>query len=161
LINQYRAAIRPHLITSALIEEILSRHAIAENFALFYSYLDLCNEQVFLRMHGRVRRRTWLLWCDGTRGNLNRSGFKESWAAVRWRTDDFNELRLLCDSGFADPRSFQPWWRRHLHRELTVERVGLRMAREHRARWRRLTSGGAIESERQEHEFIEERSVAR
>lgn len=152
IVNQYRATIRPQLIAAALVHETLSARAISEQFAAFYSYLDLSNEQLFLRMHGRVRKRTWLLWSSGIQGNLERSGFRESWEAVRWRTGDFNELRLVCDTRFGrDPRRFQPRLRRLLHRELPVEKVGWRFADVHRDRWQRLRRGPGTETEREEH----------
>ena len=77
----------------------------------FYRYVDLTNEQVFLRKRGRIRRSTWRDWVAGIEGNLSRPQFWEAWDYIQERApDDFRELRHLVASGYsADPA---PLWRR-------------------------------------------------
>ena len=117
--------IRPTLasaLLSSLAEEEKAR------VADFYEYLDLCNEQVFLRLQGRVRRRTWEEWSRGIKGNLEREPMSSAWESVRSGLPEFEELGLLSASRFSDPRLWNPLWRRVLRRELDVndERVDSR-----------------------------------
>jgi hypothetical protein len=69
----------------------------------FYHYIDLTNEQVFLRQNNRITLKTWENWCDGIKSNLSRPAFKRAWTEIKLRaTDSFNELRRLEASGFKD-----------------------------------------------------------
>jgi hypothetical protein len=100
-----------------------------------YEYLDLCTEQVFLRMQGRIRRRTWVDWRSGIEANLGKQPLGDSWIIVRTKfPDEFHELRLLEESDYSDPRGWSALWRRWLRRELPaadrrVRRRALRYAR--------------------------------
>jgi len=108
LVREYRKTIKPDLLTKALISPDLE-DAQLKLVVDFYPYIDLSNEQTFLRMVGRVGRRTWRQWCDGIQGNLERPAFASAWKTIRTcAPDDFSELQLLDDSGFRDPRSWQP-----------------------------------------------------
>jgi hypothetical protein len=79
----------------------------------FIHYIDLCNEQVFLRQCRRISRATWKMWCDGIRANLRRPAFARAWCEIRDRSGNFEELRLLVKMGFrVDPASRE--WRRAL-----------------------------------------------
>jgi hypothetical protein len=127
LVREYRRTVKPNLITKALISPELDDESFAQ-VVDFYPYIDLCNEQVFLRLAGRVGRKTWTQWCDGIRGNLeDRPAFARAWATMRAASPrDFAELQLLVDSGYQDPRSWIPvrrrvwlWLRR---RELPIRR---------------------------------------
>lgn len=70
----------------------------------FFRYIDLCNEQVSLRAHGRVSLHVWKFWCDGIRCNLSLPAFARAWEEVKFRTDSFSELRNLELAGFdSDP----------------------------------------------------------
>lgn len=73
-----------------------------------YNYLDLTNEQVFLRKAGRVRKSTWEQWVDGIKVNLERKAFDEVWNEVKDRAEgSFEELRRLEEGNFkTDPRSW-------------------------------------------------------
>jgi len=75
----------------------------------FYHYVDLTNEQISLRMKGRVTRATWANWADGIRSNLSRPAFRAAWAEIaRLAPDSFDDLRRLEASDFrADPRSWR------------------------------------------------------
>jgi hypothetical protein len=76
------------------------------------SYVDLTNEQIFLRMKGRIRADTWRDWCDGIRDALRRPLFARAWEEIKRRSpESFQELRALENTGFVvDPRR----WRRGL-----------------------------------------------
>lgn len=71
-----------------------------------YRYIDLSNEQIFLRQQGRVSKETWELWRDGIKSHLEKPTFKRAWDEFRETTEkDFNELRELADNSFiVDPK---------------------------------------------------------
>ena len=81
-----------------------------------YNYLDLCNEQVYLRKVGRVSKKCWENWRAGIEDNLSssrpcrspRPAFKEVWDEVKNRDRcTFSHLKQLEDGEFRDPK---PWW---------------------------------------------------
>jgi hypothetical protein len=95
LAKEYRdiAAMLP---TKALLGEQLSEEEYAEHFDEMYHYLDLCNEQVFLKQVGRVSNKTWTFWKDGISSNLRRPAFERAWSEIAARSSgDFSELRSL------------------------------------------------------------------
>ncbi|MDP9415823.1 MAG: hypothetical protein M3Q08_17415 [Pseudomonadota bacterium] len=126
LTAQYRGIIKP-----ALSEELLAPLGADKQSLIrpYYEYFDLCNEQVFLRMQGRVGRRTWREWQQGISANLTRGLIAEAWDAVADAPqgfEDFDELRLLHRSGFVcDPRSWNPLWRRVLRQELWASNAAI------------------------------------
>ncbi|MEE6209832.1 hypothetical protein U3A55_06680 [Salarchaeum sp. III] len=71
---------------------------------LLYNYVDLTNEQVWLRRAGRVSRETWLNWRDGIRSNFHRENFRRGWAVIYWRTGDgtFEDLATFFHRDSAD-----------------------------------------------------------
>ena len=78
----------------------------------FFRYVDLCNEQVFLRQQGRVSEETWASWRGGIKSNLELPAFKQAWEEIERETSSFAELRKLEESSFkADPLS---WGRGHV-----------------------------------------------
>ena len=83
-------------------------------FPRLYQYFDLTNEQIFLRMNGRIGAATWLNWRQGIESNLGRPAFAQAWARVkRGHTATFTELRRLEGGSFADdPRTWVPIWKR-------------------------------------------------
>ena len=46
----------------------------------FLHYIDLCNEQVYLRDTHRVSKRTWSDWLDGMRHTLELPYFRRAWS---------------------------------------------------------------------------------
>ena len=50
---------------------------------LVYNYLDLSNEQVYLRSKKRVTKDTWKDWCTGIQENLQRPAFQTVWSEVK------------------------------------------------------------------------------
>ncbi len=75
---------------------------------LIYNYLDLCNEQIFLRKKGRVRIDTWIDWCSGIESNLKKTEFQTVWAEVKSEAPQtFSFLEKLDALGFAgDPKNW-------------------------------------------------------
>lgn len=50
---------------------------------LIYNYLDLSNEQIFLRKKNRVKFDTWSDWCAGIKANLAKPEFAKVWNEVK------------------------------------------------------------------------------
>jgi len=85
-----------------------------------FQYIDLSNEQVFLRLTGRISRTTWHQWRDGIKTNLSQPTFARAWEEVKATAGHrFSELRRLESSDFNDdPRRWLPvleklrqyWW---------------------------------------------------
>lgn len=76
-----------------------------------YNYIDLSNEQVFLRKIGRVRKNTWQYWQTGIESNLSKSMFRTLWEELKEKEPDlFTELQELEEKDFdSDPFT----WRRN------------------------------------------------
>jgi len=82
------------LPTKALLGEALTEEEHAEYFDEFYHYFDLCNEQIFLYLAGRISPETWKFWHDGMAAHLRRKAFIRAWSEIAERAgSDFNELR--------------------------------------------------------------------
>lgn len=73
---------------------------------LVFNYLDLTNEQVYLRAKGRISTYTWQSWCSGIKGHLERPAFADVFAEVK--TDSsFTYLERLAATNFeSDPLSW-------------------------------------------------------
>ena len=103
--GEYRDLIQ-RIPTKALLGEELGEDECQNALDEFYHYIDLSNEQVFLRMNNRITFKTWQNWCDGIKANLSRPAFKKAWTEIKSRaTESFNELRRLENSGFKDDPS--------------------------------------------------------
>lgn len=72
-----------------------------------YNYIDLCNEQAFLRKKGRIGTTTWIEWAEGIKSNLEQPTFREVWSEIKAASPEaFKELRELENSQFKqDPKS--------------------------------------------------------
>ncbi len=102
LAREYRALARK-IPPNALLGLELNQDEQARALKLFYHYVDLSNEQTFLRMNGRVSRETWLFWCDGIQSNLERPAFKKAWEEIKVRAPkSFEELRRLERCNFIE-----------------------------------------------------------
>lgn len=112
LAREYREIVR-HLPTEALLGQPLIPEVAAKHQGHFFWYIDLSNEQVFLRQQRRVSRATWAVWSDGIRANLHRSAFNAAWESIKRETDgSFQELRRLEAEAFAtDPVT---WGKSHI-----------------------------------------------
>jgi hypothetical protein len=89
----------------ALIGLELSEDKYRETRDDFFRYIDLSNEQVFLRKNNRISKATWELWRDGMKAFLARPSFNRAWREFREASPDiFKELRRLEDEHFKkDP----------------------------------------------------------
>lgn len=72
-----------------------------------YNYIDLSNEQAYLRKKGRIRATTWLEWADGIKSNLEQPTFRKVWSEIKAASPKvFKELRELENGQFKqDPKS--------------------------------------------------------
>jgi len=113
LSREYRELARSIPVRAHLGED-LAPEDFEDAFQRLYQYIDLTNEQVFLRMNGRISGATWLNWRDGIQTNLGRPAFAQAWAWIKeGATGSFTELRRLEASGFLDdPRKWVPVWKR-------------------------------------------------
>lgn len=104
LTKQYREIIKD-IPTDALLGLEISDDEYERTRHAFYRYIDLCNEQVFLRQQGRVCEGTWKLWGDGIESNLLRPAFQKAWIDIKRKSDkDFRELKLLENENYnSDP----------------------------------------------------------
>ena len=76
---------------------------------LIYNYLDLCNEQTFLRKNKRVRRGTWVDWCSGMQSHLSKVEFVNVWTEIKEEAPKtFTFLEQLEKSQFqGDPSKWK------------------------------------------------------
>jgi hypothetical protein len=96
LSTQYREIIRK-LPVGALLGETLSDEELDESLRDFLHYIDLCNEQAYLREHRRIRRSTWNEWSEGSRENLARPAFAQAWGLIAARAPEtFDNLRSIA-----------------------------------------------------------------
>ncbi len=104
LVSEYRDVIN-ELPLEALLGEELSEDTHKRNLPDFYRYIDLSNEQVFLRQENQISKSTWRNWRDGIKSNLSKPAFKEAWCEIKNRSKhDFSELRELEDHDYEiDP----------------------------------------------------------
>jgi hypothetical protein len=116
LSREYRDVARSIPVRAHLGQE-LGKEEFEQAFPWLYQYIDLTNEQIFLRMNGRISKATWLNWVDGMKSNLGRPAFTQAWARIKeGSSGSFAELRRLEASGFEnDPRKWIPAWKRLWH----------------------------------------------
>ncbi len=93
----------------ALLGESLGEDEYAESFHLFYHYIDLTNEQIFLRQKNRVSKSTWENWRDGIKSNMSLPVLSQAWAEIKSKSPSrFEELRHLEEGNFkGDPRKWK------------------------------------------------------
>jgi hypothetical protein len=72
---------------------------------IIYNYLDLCNEQTYLRQKKRISKSRWKEWNDGIAENLSKPAFKEVWDEIKGSAPNtFTALERLEDTEFKiDP----------------------------------------------------------
>lgn len=113
LTREYRELVRA-IPVDVHLGAVPTEDVFEQAFPRIYQYLDLSNEQVFLRMRGRVSRGAWLQWADGMQTTLSLPAFEQAWSHVKSKAPDrFSELRRLEDTRFTeDPRSWVGIWAR-------------------------------------------------
>jgi hypothetical protein len=107
LSSQYRDLIQK-LPVEALLGEDLDEAYYREKLSEFYHYIDLTNEQIFLRQCDRISKQTWENWREGIKSVMSRPAFVRAWNEISRRApDSFSELRRLVETDYAeDPRSW-------------------------------------------------------
>jgi hypothetical protein len=93
----------------ALIGRPVNASQETETRELIYNYLDLCNEQVFLRKKNRITQETWKDWCAGIESHLQKVAFKQVWEEIKAQSPgSFSFLEKLENEGFSiDPREWE------------------------------------------------------
>lgn len=107
LSREYRE-LAGRLPAKALLGETLSEEEHQDALDEFIHYIDLCNEQVFLRRCGRINPVTWENWRDGILSNLEQPAFARAWKEVQDRSHNFRELRRLVTDNEKDPARWKP-----------------------------------------------------
>lgn len=103
--QQYRT-LSMELPVNVLIGEPVEESERNKVRELIFNYLDLSNEQVYLRAKGRVSKHTWASWSMGIKLLLAKPSFKEVYAEVKDKSD-FTYLNRLVASDFSsDPKSW-------------------------------------------------------
>lgn len=68
-----------------------------------YNYLDLCNEQIYLRMKGRINKDRWIEWSKWMQQHLKRPFFIEVLKEVEKDSlDTFTYLERLINEDFQN-----------------------------------------------------------
>jgi len=109
LTKEYREIIR-RIPYKALVGESLNGDENKnEAFNEIFNYMDLCNEQIFLRMSGRVRRKTWLNWQEGMKTNFSLTNFGLAVTEVFDKMpNNFKELKKVKDHEYnTDPKRWK------------------------------------------------------
>lgn len=104
LTREYRD-ISKEIPVNALLGDELSPYQQQRHMREFYSYIDLSNEQTFLRYEGNVSAETWDNWADGIKSHMEREAFQKAWIEIKRRSgDNFKELRKLESRNYdSDP----------------------------------------------------------
>lgn len=104
LAREYRQLARK-IPVAALLGQELPEEAFEKVREEIYNYIDLSNEQVFLRQNNRISETTWLNWCEGIQSNLSRPIFIRVWEEVKNAVpESFQELRRVEREQFeSDP----------------------------------------------------------
>ena len=107
LAREYRE-LASRIPTKALLGSGLSPKEFERTFDELFRYIDLSNEQVNLRMRGRISSETWVSWSEGMKFNLGLPAFKRAWNEVEALTpSQYAELRRALGEQFAiDPKSW-------------------------------------------------------
>jgi len=101
--KEYREIARKIPIEALLGKMLENNNDVLNNI---YTYVDFCNEQIFLRMKGRVRKSTWENWLEGIEANMTLPAFQAAWNEIQECLPDiFTELKRLEKEGFnSDPK---------------------------------------------------------
>jgi hypothetical protein len=116
LTQQYRE-ISQRIPMRALLGKKLSAQEWNDTLDDFFRYIDLSNEQVFLRQNNRISKATWRLWCEGIKLKLELESFKDAWVYFKQESpESFKELQMLelKDNFKSDPRKWGENWQEEL-----------------------------------------------
>lgn len=104
LVEQFRAIVAK-LPVEALLGESLSGDLQQKMLGVFYSYIDLCNEQAFLHKKRRIRNETWDEWRQGIASLMRLPAFHAAWLEIESRAkDSFSDFKALgiSDGGLPE-----------------------------------------------------------
>lgn len=92
----------------ALIGKTLIGEEMTQASNVIYNYIDLCNEQIFLRRTGRVREDTWNNWQEGMSINFSLPIFLYiSEEVFKELPDSFTGLkRVMSENYNTDPKNW-------------------------------------------------------
>ena len=79
--QQYR-----NLAMDIPVDALIGKHVADEKGELretIYNYLDLCNEQIYLRGKKRISKNRWKDWNIGIKENLAKPAFKVVWDEIK------------------------------------------------------------------------------
>ncbi len=108
MVKEYRNLVH-RLPTKALLGQELSDWEFQKAFDEFFHYIDLSNEQVFLRQQGKVGQKVWINWSEGIKNNLSLPAFRKAWRKIEKESNSFQELRRLEKADFKDdPKKWTP-----------------------------------------------------
>ena len=100
--SQYRALVMV-IPVDALIGKPVPMSSGSEVRECIYNYLDLSNEQTYLRRRKRIRADVWADWSSGMRDHLSKPAFATVWDEVKRESPGtFSWLERLERSGFAE-----------------------------------------------------------
>ncbi len=103
--QQYRS-LSMELPVSVLIGEPVAEGDRMRVRELIFNYLDLANEQVYLRAKGRISKHTWVSWCSGIQLHLSKPAFEGVYDEIKPKCD-FTYLSRLVESNFdSDPKQW-------------------------------------------------------
>jgi hypothetical protein len=107
LSKEYRDIAR-NIPYNALIGKELDDNEKNQASNEIFNYMDFCNEQIFLRKSGRVRKNTWNNWQEGMCTNLSLPIFVSvSEEVFNALPDTFVELRKVIEQNFnTDPNNW-------------------------------------------------------
>lgn len=117
--QQYRELARAIPVEVLLGNDLPSASEYKRAREHIYNYLDLCNEQIYLRRQGRVSLERWRGWREGMRQHLKKPVFARVWGEVKQSAlGEFKYLELLEANNFEGgpvkwglekPRSSNRW----------------------------------------------------
>ncbi len=103
--QQYRELAKG-IPVDALIGNEVSEEQKTETRELIYNYLDLCNEQTYLRFKNRVSGDTWNDWTAGIQAHLEKTEFRNVWNEIKSEAPGTFTLleKLEIEKFDSDPR---------------------------------------------------------
>ncbi|HMS40181.1 MAG TPA: hypothetical protein PKE69_08150 [Pyrinomonadaceae bacterium] len=113
LAREYRE-LTQNLPIEALLGKRLSKEEFENARKYLFHYINLTNDQIFLRSKGRISDDTWTDWKDGIKSNMNLPAFEKMWKEIETsenKKDDlqksFQELRRLKSKDYEpDPKDW-------------------------------------------------------
>lgn len=104
LAREYRDLVQ-QIPVKALLNEKLNSQEFEDAKPFLFHYINLTNDQIFLRSKGRIGIDTWKDWQGGIESNMRLPAFKKMWKEVQEKTNSFDELRKLEEKEYSsDPK---------------------------------------------------------